>query len=160
MATALRFEIASAERRLEEERAAHAAARRSFVAREAELEATISESAAALTAMQRALDDRARKCAAAEERAEALEQQNARTSQKLASAESACRAKCGSRLHLSVMHLDAFRDPYCKAASGDVFSSHPCLHPMLLCGCSEWVYVISGTLQQSALGHRWRSCCL
>ena len=46
---------------------------RRFVAREAELEASMGESAAALAAMQRSLEDRTRRATAAEERLSALE---------------------------------------------------------------------------------------
>lgn len=90
---ALRAEIASAEQRLEGERAAHDAARRGFVARESELEATIAESAAALTAMQRSLDDKARRCAAAEEHAQQLEQQNAGLARDMASRQADAQAR-------------------------------------------------------------------
>ncbi len=82
---ALRAEAAAAEQRLEEERAAHAEARRSFVAREAELEAGLAESAAALSGMQRSLDDRARRCEAAEQRAVSAEQRADALAQSLAS---------------------------------------------------------------------------
>lgn len=85
MVAALRTEAAAAERRLEEERGAHAEARRSFVAREAELEAGLADSAAALTAMQRSLDDRARRCAQAEQRALSAEQRADALAQDLAS---------------------------------------------------------------------------
>ena len=54
-----------------------------FVTREAELEANISESAAALAAMQRALDERARRAAAAEERLTVLELERAALSESL-----------------------------------------------------------------------------
>ena len=54
-----------------------------FVAREAELEANISESAAALAAMQRALDERMRRAAAAEERLAVLEIDRAALSESL-----------------------------------------------------------------------------
>lgn len=77
MIAALRDEVATAERRLEEEQSSHADARRRFVAREAELEANASEGAAALTGMQRALEERSRRAAAAEECAAALEAETA-----------------------------------------------------------------------------------
>ena len=51
--------------------------------REAELEANISESAAALAAMQRALDERMRRAAAAEERLSVLEVERAALSESL-----------------------------------------------------------------------------
>ena len=54
-----------------------------FVTREAELEANISESAAALAAMQRALDERTRRAAAAEERLSVLELERATLSASL-----------------------------------------------------------------------------
>ncbi len=54
-----------------------------FVTREAELEANISESAAALAAMQRALDERTRRAATAEERLAVLELERATLSESL-----------------------------------------------------------------------------
>lgn len=105
---ALRAEAAAAEQRLEEERAAHAEARRSFVAREAELEAGLAESAAALSSMQRSLDDRARRCAAAEQRALSADQradalardlashQAELTARSAASASCCCNITCGA----------------------------------------------------------------
>ncbi len=54
-----------------------------FVTREAELEANISESAAALAAMQRALDERTRRAAVAEERLFLLESEKSTLSDSL-----------------------------------------------------------------------------
>lgn len=82
---ALRAEAAAAERRLDEERAAHAEARRGFVAREAELEAGLADSAAALTAMQRSVDDKNRRAAQAEQRALSAEQRADELARELAS---------------------------------------------------------------------------
>lgn len=90
---ALRAEAAAAERRLEEERGAHAEARRSFVAREAELEAGLADSAAALTAMQRSLDDRTRRCTQAEQRALSAEQRADALAQDLALQSARCLAR-------------------------------------------------------------------
>ncbi|KAK9825360.1 hypothetical protein WJX81_003665 [Elliptochloris bilobata] len=67
---ALREEVAAAEARAEEERAVAANARRTAARRETELEAGLAESAQALTGMQRTLDEKSRRLAAAEARAE------------------------------------------------------------------------------------------
>ena len=53
------------------------------MSREAELEANISESAAALAAMQRALDERSRRATAADERLAVLESEKASLSASL-----------------------------------------------------------------------------
>lgn len=84
MLAALRGEVVAAERRLQEERDAHANARRTFVAREAELEANLSESGAALAGMQRVLEDKSGRCASAEERMAEVEHERNGLAAKLA----------------------------------------------------------------------------
>jgi hypothetical protein len=68
----LRDELAAAERRLGDERAAHAASRRAASERAHELEASLAEAAASLSAMQRAVEERAGRLEAAEARADGL----------------------------------------------------------------------------------------
>jgi septal ring factor EnvC (AmiA/AmiB activator) len=97
MLAALRGEVAAAERRLQEERDAHAGARRTFVAREAELEANLSESGAALAAMQRTLGDRGARCAAAEERAAGLQQERDQLAAQLAALQAQRAGRCGAQ---------------------------------------------------------------
>ena len=99
MLAALRREVAAAEQRVQEERDAHASARSTFVAREAELEANLAEAGAALAAMQRSVDDKSTRCAAAE--VQVLELQRERTTfvQQAAKLRAALAERCRGLLH-------------------------------------------------------------
>jgi hypothetical protein len=83
----LRKEIEAAEATLEEERKAHAAARRASAMREQELDSSVAEAAASLTAMQRLVEERTSKAAVAEERCRELEHEVENVGQRLAAAE-------------------------------------------------------------------------
>ena len=83
----LRKEIEAAESMLEEERKAHAAARRASAQREQELDASVAEAAASLAGMQRALEERSARAAVAEERCHELEVEVEGLGQRLATAE-------------------------------------------------------------------------
>lgn len=83
----LRKEVEVAEATLEEERKAHAAARRASAAREHELDATVADAAASLAEMQRMVDERTSKAAVAEERCRELEHEVETLSQRVLAAE-------------------------------------------------------------------------
>eukprot|EP00897_Mesotaenium_endlicherianum_P010097 jgi/Mesen1/9115/ME000058S08603 len=75
MIQALREELAAAERRLEDERGAHAATRQAAVEREVQLEQRMTDGDAALTRMQRFVDERTQKASDLEEKISLLEVQ-------------------------------------------------------------------------------------
>jgi Golgin subfamily A member 5 len=83
----LRKEIEAAESTLEEERKAHAAARRASAVREQELDSSVADAAASLTSMQRIVEERTAKAAVAEEKCRELENEVANLAQKVAAAE-------------------------------------------------------------------------
>jgi hypothetical protein len=64
------------------------------VAREAELEASMGESAAALAAMQHSLEDRTRRATAAEERLSAVEAEKAALSVSLSALQEQAAVRC------------------------------------------------------------------
>ena len=92
----LRKEIEAAEATLEEERKAHAAARRVSATREQELDATVADAAASLAEMQRIVDERTAKAAVVEERCRELEHELDAVSQKVIAAEARVEAAGGS----------------------------------------------------------------
>lgn len=69
----LRKEVEAAEAMLEDERKAHAAARRASAAREQELDSSMAEAATSLAGMQRLIEERTARATAAEERCLSLE---------------------------------------------------------------------------------------
>jgi len=83
----LRKEIEAAETTLEEERKAHAAARRASALREHELDTSVAEAAASLTSMQRLVEERTAKLTVAEERCRELEHEIDNLGQRIAAAE-------------------------------------------------------------------------
>ncbi|XP_024525130.1 golgin-84 [Selaginella moellendorffii] len=83
MIQTLRLDLASAERRVEEERAAHSASRMAAVQREAELEQQMAESTTAVTRMQRIVDERSQKAFELEQKAAMLEVECATLNQEL-----------------------------------------------------------------------------
>ncbi|GFP86728.1 golgin candidate 1 [Phtheirospermum japonicum] len=83
MMQALREELAAAERRAEEERSAHNAAKLAAREREVELEQRAIEAAAALARTQRTADDRASKAAELEQKVALLEVECASLNQEL-----------------------------------------------------------------------------
>ncbi|GBG84827.1 hypothetical protein CBR_g39203, partial [Chara braunii] len=88
---ALREQLVAAERRAEDEREAHAATRQAAGQREAELEARVTEGAAALTKMQRLVDERNEKMATLEHKISMLEVECATLNQELQDADSKLR---------------------------------------------------------------------
>mmetsp|Transcript_11547 Transcript_11547/g.36522 ORF Transcript_11547/g.36522 Transcript_11547/m.36522 type:complete len:377 (-) Transcript_11547:117-1247(-) len=87
MLASLRDELASCERRLEEERGSHAATRQEAAGREMALENAVEESNSALAGLQKMYDERAEKAAVVERRMGALEAEGARLEDALAGAE-------------------------------------------------------------------------
>lgn len=83
MIQALREELASTERREEEERAAHNATRMAAMERETELEQRAAESSAALARIQRTVDERTQKIADLEQKVSMLEIESATLNQEL-----------------------------------------------------------------------------
>ncbi|EFJ23645.1 hypothetical protein SELMODRAFT_415510 [Selaginella moellendorffii] len=83
MIQTLRLDLASAERRVEEERVAHSASRMAAVQREAELEQQMAESTTAVTRMQRIVDERSQKAFELEQKAAMLEVECATLNQEL-----------------------------------------------------------------------------
>eukprot|EP00850_Spirogloea_muscicola_P012373 SM000079S22491 [mRNA] locus=s79:517709:524303:+ [translate_table: standard] len=84
---ALREELISAEQRVEEERLAHVATRQDAVGRENDLEQQLTENVAALTRMQRSLEDRASKNQDLEQRITMLESDCAALNEELQKAD-------------------------------------------------------------------------
>ncbi|XP_030448282.2 golgin candidate 1 isoform X2 [Syzygium oleosum] len=83
MMQALREELASAERRAEEERAAHNASKRAAMEREVELEHRAVESSTALSRIQRTIDERTARIAELEQQKALLEVENSSLNQEL-----------------------------------------------------------------------------
>ncbi|XWS17328.1 hypothetical protein CRYUN_Cryun33cG0057900 [Craigia yunnanensis] len=83
MMQALREELASAERRAEEERAAHNATKRAAMEREVELERRAVEASTALARIQRVADERTTKAAELEQKVALLEVECASLNQEL-----------------------------------------------------------------------------
>lgn len=83
MIQALREELSAAERRFEDERAAHGSTRQSATQREIELEQRMTESTAGLTRMQRVVDERTQKTLDLEEKISLLEVECATLNQEL-----------------------------------------------------------------------------
>lgn len=91
MIQALREELASTERREEEERAAHNATRMAAMERETELEQRAAESSAALARIQRTVDERTQKIADLEQQVSMLEIESATLNQELQESEARSR---------------------------------------------------------------------
>jgi predicted nucleic acid-binding Zn-ribbon protein len=91
MIQALREELASTERREEEERAAHNATRMAAMERETELEQRAAESSAALARIQRTVDERTQKIADLEQKVSMLEIESATLNQELQESEARSR---------------------------------------------------------------------
>ncbi|KAK9130981.1 hypothetical protein Sjap_011468 [Stephania japonica] len=83
MMQALREELASAERRAEEERSSHNSTKMGAMEREVELEQRAVEASTALARMQRMVDERTSKAADLEQKLAVLEAENASLSQEL-----------------------------------------------------------------------------
>ncbi|KAH9300116.1 hypothetical protein KI387_011699 [Taxus chinensis] len=83
MIQTLREELASTERRAEEERAAHNATRMAAMEREAELEQRATEASAALARIQRTVDERTQKAADLEHKVSMFEMECASLTQEL-----------------------------------------------------------------------------
>jgi hypothetical protein len=83
----LRKEIEAAEATLEEERKAHATARRASATREQELDSSVAEAAASLTSMQRIVEERTAQATVSEERCRELEHEIEILGQRVAAAE-------------------------------------------------------------------------
>ncbi|XP_042511992.1 golgin candidate 1-like isoform X2 [Macadamia integrifolia] len=88
MMQALREEIASAERRAEDERAAHNATKKAAMEREVELEHRAAEASTALARIQRAVDERTARAAELEQKLALLEVECASLNQELQDMES------------------------------------------------------------------------
>ncbi|XVF49120.1 hypothetical protein PTKIN_Ptkin03bG0242900 [Pterospermum kingtungense] len=91
MMQALREELASAERRAEEERAAHNATKKAAMEREVELEHRAVEAATALARIQRVADERTTKAAELEQKVALLEVECASLNQELQDMEARAR---------------------------------------------------------------------
>ncbi|KAF5194454.1 Golgin candidate [Thalictrum thalictroides] len=91
MMQALREELASVERRAEEERAAHNATKMAAMEREVELEQRAVDSSTSLARMQRAVDERASKVAELEQKLALLEAESASLNQELQDMEARAR---------------------------------------------------------------------
>ncbi|XP_022729565.1 golgin candidate 1-like isoform X2 [Durio zibethinus] len=91
MMQALREELASAERRAEEERAAHNATKMAAIEREVELEHRAVEASAALARIQRVADERTTKAAELEQKVALLEVECASLNQELQDMEARAR---------------------------------------------------------------------
>ncbi|KAK3436407.1 hypothetical protein EUGRSUZ_C01004 [Eucalyptus grandis] len=83
MMQALREELASAERRAEEERAAHNASKKAAMEREVELEHRAVDSSTALARIQRTIDERTARIAELEQQKALLEVENSSLNQEL-----------------------------------------------------------------------------
>ncbi|GAQ80374.1 Golgi autoantigen [Klebsormidium nitens] len=91
MVQALREELTTVEKRLDEERAAHTSSRQAAAARETELENSMSESTTALARMQRTVDERNQKVADMEHKVSMLEVECSTLNQELQEAEARMR---------------------------------------------------------------------
>eukprot|EP00271_Cylindrocystis_brebissonii_P001340 TRINITY_DN11619_c0_g1_i1.p1 TRINITY_DN11619_c0_g1~~TRINITY_DN11619_c0_g1_i1.p1 ORF type:complete len:803 (+),score=219.44 TRINITY_DN11619_c0_g1_i1:127-2535(+) len=112
MIQALREELASVERRFEDERIAHAASRQSTAQREIDLEQRVTESVAALSRMQRMVDERTQKAADLEDKISLLEVECASLNQEVQSMEAKMRRepKRGGEDSSMTAQVQAWRD--------------------------------------------------
>ncbi|PIA42759.1 hypothetical protein AQUCO_02000304v1 [Aquilegia coerulea] len=120
MMQALREELASVERRAEEERAAHNATKMAAMEREVELEQRAVDSSTALARMQRAVDERASKVAELEQKLALLEAESASLNQELADMEA--RARRGQKKSTDeanqVLQMQAWQEEVDRARQG------------------------------------------
>eukprot|EP00899_Mesostigma_viride_P029520 jgi/Mesvir1/9753/Mv12213-RA.1 len=98
----LREELSGAERRVEEERQAHATTQQEAHHRESELEMRLAENVAALVAMQRTLQEKSDRLVLMEQRASMLEVECATVNQELAAAEADLRRERQQRGNASL----------------------------------------------------------
>eukprot|EP00873_Tetraselmis_striata_P027169 jgi/Tetstr1/447433/TSEL_003693.t2 len=87
LVAALRDQVAEAEHRLDEERAAHALTRKAAASRHEQLEADLSESASDISGLHRSLEERSGKIAELESHVVMLEEEHEQTAAKLRRAE-------------------------------------------------------------------------
>mmetsp|Transcript_34977 Transcript_34977/g.82937 ORF Transcript_34977/g.82937 Transcript_34977/m.82937 type:complete len:811 (+) Transcript_34977:165-2597(+) len=87
LVAALREQLAEAEQKLDDERAAHSTTRKAAASRQEQLEANLSESATELAALQRAVDERALRVSGLESHIAVLEDEQEQLSARLRRAE-------------------------------------------------------------------------
>ncbi|XP_043707627.1 golgin-84 isoform X2 [Telopea speciosissima] len=118
MMQALREEIASAERRAEEERAAHNATKKASMEREVELEHRSAEASTALARIQRTVDERTARAAELEQKLALLEVECASLNQELQDMEARARREQKRSPEEANQALQAWQEEVERARQG------------------------------------------